>query len=153
MNTTTESTTVETLNDLIQINNDRIVGYDKAIEELGDGDADLKALFATMSAESKNLKMSLVSEVQAAGGETETGTTNSGKIYRMWMDIKAAFTGKDRHAILASCEYGEDAAQKAYKSALEEDLPLNIREVVQQQQQTLKASHDKIKALRDATNK
>ena len=33
------------LNDLIRINNDRVVGYEKAIEELKDDDTDLKTLF------------------------------------------------------------------------------------------------------------
>ena len=33
---------VEVLNDLIQINNDRIAGYERALKELKDGDEDLK---------------------------------------------------------------------------------------------------------------
>jgi len=39
------------------------------------------------------------------------------------------FTGHDGHAVLANCEAGEDAAKKAYRTALEhEDLPAYIRE-------------------------
>ena len=149
---TTSSVTVDTLNDLIEINNDRIKGYETAISELKDGDADLKVLFANYQTESTNLKTELEKAVSAAGGEVATGTTNSGKIYRAWMDVKAVFTGKDRTAILASCEYGEDAAQKAYKAALEEsELDISARELIAKQQQTLKASHDKVKALRDAS--
>jgi hypothetical protein len=33
------------------------------------------------------------------------------------MDVKVSFSGNDRQAILESCEFGEDAAQKAYKDA------------------------------------
>ncbi len=149
---TTTSVTVDTLNDLIEINNDRIKGYETAISELKDGDADLKVLFANYQTESTNLKTELEKAVSQFGGEAETGTTNRGKIYRAWMDVKAVFTGKDRTAILASCEYGEDAAQKAYKAALEEsELDISARELIAKQQQTLKASHDKVKALRDAS--
>ena len=36
-----------------------------------------------------------------------------GKIYSAWMDVKSAFTCKNRVSILASCEFGEDQAQKA----------------------------------------
>ena len=43
----------ETLNDLIQINNDRVAGYEKAIEELQPEDSDLKALFVKMIGESQ----------------------------------------------------------------------------------------------------
>jgi uncharacterized protein (TIGR02284 family) len=65
------------------------------------------------------------------------------------MDVKAVFTGHDRHTVLANCEAGEDAAQRAYRMALEHDLPAFIRELLIQQQQTLRVSHDEIKALRD----
>ncbi len=141
----------EVLNDLILINNDRIKGYQTAKEELKDGDEDLKVLFTEMIAESHTLKMALASEVAASGEDIEEGTTNSGKIYRAWMDVKAAFSGNDRKAVLESCEFGEDAAQKAYQMALkEEDLPAHIHSLVSEQKATLRVSHDKIKALRDA---
>ena len=37
--------TIETLNDLVQINNDRIAGYEKALKEIDEENADLKSLF------------------------------------------------------------------------------------------------------------
>ena len=142
--------TIEILNDLVQINNDRITGYEKAIKETKDEDDDLKVLYASMIAESHRIKIALATEVQALGAEVEQGTTTSGKIYRAWMDVKAVFSGHDRHAVLANCEAGEDAAQKAYRQALQSDaLPGYIRELLTQQQQTLRESHDEIKSLRD----
>lgn len=145
--------TIEILNDLIQINNDRIDGYEKALKELKEEDTDLRALFSSMISESHEIRLALGTEVNALGGDMETSTTTSGKIYRAWMDVKALFTGHDRHTVLANCERGEDAAQKAYITALEdEDLPAYLREMVMEQQQTLRRSHDQIKQLRD-TNK
>jgi uncharacterized protein (TIGR02284 family) len=65
--------------------------------------------------------------------------------------VRAVFSGHDRHAVLANCERGEDAAQSAYKEALSEnDLPAYVRTMLEEQKQNLRASHDKIKALRDA---
>jgi uncharacterized protein (TIGR02284 family) len=67
------------------------------------------------------------------------------------MDVKATFGGDDRKGILASCEFGEDAAQKAYKMALEDkDLPSDLRSLVEDQKSTLKQAHDKIRDMRDA---
>lgn len=141
----------EVLNDLIEINNDRITGYERAIEELELKDTDLVSLFREMIQESENYKQELITEVQNTGAEVEEGTTVSGKIYRAWMDVKAMFTGNDRKAILANCEGGEDAAQKAYKSAIEEsDLGFETIALLKKQQTSLKLSHDKIKALRDS---
>lgn len=147
----TRTANAEILNDLIQINNDRVAGYEKAMEELKSEDSDLKTLFVKMIGESHKLKMTLATEVQALGEEMEEGTTNSGKIYRAWMDVKAIFTGQDRKTVLNNCEFGEDAAQKAYKMALAEgDLSADLRSLITEQKAQLRVSHDEIKALRDA---
>jgi len=139
----------EVLSDLVQINNDRIEGYLKASDKTDD--PDLKALFQRMIDESRTYVTQLNQELARMGADVETGTTVSGKIYRAWMDVKAIFTGHDRHTVLSNCEAGEDAAQRAYRTALEdEDLPAYLREMVVEQQKTLRASHDQIKALRDA---
>lgn len=146
----TRTISAEVLNDLIQINNDRIAGYERAIEELKPEDADLRTLFVNMIGESHKYKMALGTEVQALGEDIEQGTTNSGKIYRAWMDVKAIFTGHDRKTVLNNCEFGEDAAQKAYKMALEEEVSANIRTLISDQKAALRQSHDEIKRLRDS---
>jgi len=51
------------------------------------------------------------------------------------MDVKAALTGKDRKAILNSCEYGEGWATNTYEKALQDDLEYLRTE----QQATIKA--------------
>jgi uncharacterized protein (TIGR02284 family) len=143
--------TSEVLNDLISINNDRIEGYTRAEKEADKQDADLQSLFRQMSAESRSYINDLSKYVAITGDEPTDKSSMSGKIYRAWMDVKATFTGKDRKAILASCEFGEDAAQKAYDSALSTDveLPTEVRQLIMDQKTSLKKSHDRIKALRD----
>lgn len=148
-----ENSTVnsEALNDLIEIQNDRIKGYERALGELKPEDSDLKALFTRMIGESHKHKMALATEVQALGKEIETGTTASGKVYRAWMDLKAVFSGHDRKAVLSNCEFGEDAAQKAYKMVLEGDgLSAYLRTLITAQKAELKTSHDQVRALRDS---
>jgi len=148
-----ESVTVKSdvLKDLIEINNDRIEGYQKAIDELNGGEPDLQELFSEMIAESSQFKDELTRQLFEEGEDTDTGTTASGKIYRAWMDVKAFFGGNDRNTILSNCEGGEDAAKKAYTSAEEtEDLPAETRMLISEQRQQQKRSHDRIKALRDA---
>ena len=138
------------LNDLIEINNDRVTGYEKAANETAAADADLRILFNDMADESREYARELKKYVAQNGETPADGTTNRGKIYRVWMDVKAAISGQSRKAILASCEYGEDAAQKAYSSALEEiDLSGDVRSVIADQKTKLRRSHDKIKLMRD----
>jgi uncharacterized protein (TIGR02284 family) len=139
------------LNDLIRINQDRVVGYEKAIDELKDEDADLKALFTRYITESRQYAQELTTEVTRLGADPADGTTNSGKIYRVWMDLKAAIAGKDRKTILNNCEFGEDAAQKAYDTALNSDVELepSLRDLIVRQKASLKTGHDEVKRLRD----
>jgi uncharacterized protein (TIGR02284 family) len=141
--------TIEVLNDLIQINNDRIIGYEKAIRDSKPEDTDLKILYASMVAESHRMKIALATEVQTFGAEIEQGTTTSGKIYRTWNDIKAVFSGHDRNATLLNCENGEEAAQRAYRQALNHDLPSYIRELLSRQQEALIASLEDIRSMRE----
>jgi uncharacterized protein (TIGR02284 family) len=144
--------TSEILNDLIEINNDRVRGYERASKETETKDADLRALFDGMASESRRYVNELSAHVASSGHEPAEGTTVKGKIYRAWMDIKATFSGNDRKAILASCEYGEDAAQKAYDAALSSDaeIPTELRQLIMEQKTSLRKSHDKIKRMRDA---
>ena len=142
---------IDVLNDLIQINNDRIEGYEKAKEDTK-GNSEYESLFNEMISESRGYKQELVQEVRSIGGDADWNeTTNSGKIYRVWMDVKSAFTGKSDKSALELCEFGEDAAQKAYKEALEDDanVPASVRTLLMTQKSKLKESHDRVKALRD----
>jgi uncharacterized protein (TIGR02284 family) len=143
--------TIGILNDLIRINHDRVVGYEKGIDELKDEDADLRTLFQRYIMESKQYASELIQEVTRIGGDPADGTTNSGKIYRVWMDLKAVVTGHDRKTVLENCEFGEDAAQKAYDMALNSDTELEptLRELIVSQKAKLKVGHDEVKRLRD----
>jgi uncharacterized protein (TIGR02284 family) len=146
--------TIETLNDLIQINNDRIKGFENAIKETREADADnsdLIAVFTNKVLESQQLKSTLAQEVQVLGETAETGNSISGTLHRTWLKLKADFTGHSEHSILEECEFGEDAIKKAYQSALDEEyLPAYIRDILNDQKAIIDQSHDEIKALRDS---
>ncbi len=132
----------EVLNDLIRINHDRVEGYEKAIKQLSASDVDLKSLFKRYASESRSYANTLTAQVSGNGGNPDPATTMSGKIYRIWMEIRAAMSNKERESVLASCEFGEDAAQRAYKEALEADvkMPANIRDII---------AHDEVRHYRD----
>lgn len=146
-------TVKQVVNDLVKINNDRIEGYQKATEQLqkSNGDADLVALFNECIALSTENKAALTKAGNQYNTDAVDDTTVPGEIYRVWMDMKAAFSGDTRQAVLESCEFGEDAAQKAYKEAIKnyEDLPTHIMQLIQSQKTELQKHHDQVKKLRD----
>jgi uncharacterized protein (TIGR02284 family) len=63
------------------------------------------------------------------------------------MEIKAGLTGHDEAAIIAECERGEDVAVRAYKKALDSDLPNDLRVMVERQFVEVKDAHDHLRSL------
>jgi uncharacterized protein (TIGR02284 family) len=142
--------TIEVLNTLITINNDRIEGYETAAKETEEHD--LKSFFSDLKQTSVHCNKELSQEVTRLGGTATDGTKATGKFFRVWMDVKAALTGNDRKAILNSCEYGEDVAKDTYKNALENDLEnLNAEQqsMIKEQHALLVADHNKVTMMRD----
>ena len=146
----TNEASIDALNTLIVINNDRIEGYDTAAKETEE--ADLKDLFHHCMNTSATCKAKLVSEVQLLGGTPDEGTRTTGKFFRVWMDVKAFLTSKDRVSILNSCEFGENVAIDAYKSVLTnetDELSLGHIALLNAQQTLLTNDRDRIIALRE----
>ncbi|MFT5952215.1 MAG: hypothetical protein ACI9AU_000934 [Bacteroidia bacterium] len=142
--------TIEVLNTLITINDDRIEGYETAAQETEA--QDLKVLFAKFSSTSQKCKNDLVIEVTKLAGTPAEGTKTTGKFFRVWMDVKAALAGNDRKAILNSCEYGEDVAKETYEEALNNDsenLSTEQQTMIKAQHTLLAADHNKVKTMRD----
>jgi len=138
----------ETLSDLVRINQDRVEGYKKAITITDD--TDLKALFQRMADESHTYIDQLNSILLDGGGDVG-GSSVYGKLYRTWMDVKATFSGRDRQSLLSSCEYAEDAAQRAYEDVLRSSTPMpySVRELIANQKSALRGSHETVRTYRD----
>ena len=143
--------TIEALNTLITINNDRIEGYETAAKETEE--QDLKTFFSDLRQTSMHCNKELSVEVTKLGGTAAEGTKTTGKFFRVWMDVKAALTGKNRKAILSSCEYGEDMAQKTYQDTLTneaENLSTELQTIIKSQFALLAIDHNRVKTMRDA---
>jgi uncharacterized protein (TIGR02284 family) len=142
--------TIEALNSLIIINNDRIEGYKSAEAEAKE--TDLKILFADFMATSVENRKELIAEVKKLGATPEEGTRITGKFFRVWMDVKAALTNSDRKAILDSCEYGENVILETYKKVLIQDhheINSTEQDLLNKHYALLKIDYVKVKQLRD----
>ena len=147
---TTQKTT-ELINDLIEINNDRVAGFEKVLADITDENADVKQLFQEYASQSREFSQQLTAIVAANAEEVETGNSVSGTLHRAWIDVKALFGGSDRKSILAEAERGEDAIKKAYQTTLADgELSADAYQTVSAQATEINAAHDRIKALRDA---
>ena len=82
--------TVAVLNQLIELNNDRIEGYDTAAKE--SHDENLRLLFSKFSKTSENCNQELIREVKKYGGNFANGAGTFRKFYRTWIKIQTALT-------------------------------------------------------------
>ena len=148
--TPTNDEVISTLNGLIETCKDGQKGFSEAAE--GVERSDLKSLFYEFSQQRSQFAGELQSLVQTLGGDPENTGSIAGTIHRGWINIKSAVTGKDEGSILNECERGEDVAKNAYKAALEQALPAHVLDTVQTQYTSVKAAHDRIKALRNTAD-
>lgn len=149
MKTTTEKCD-KALRELMIINHDRFEGYMRAAEDAKDND--LKIIFSRFSNQSKAFSNQLKDFVGNWDKLPDDDKTKlAGKLYRVWMDMKAALAGNNRKSVLNSCEFGEDVAKKTYDDILADttDIPSDVVAVVRQQRAALQEGHDMIRSMRD----
>ena len=140
------------LNELITVLKDGQKGYADAMTDVKD--AHLKELFKKYAAQRAGYITELEDQMFKLDlhPDTNEGSSVVGAIHHAWIDLKAAVTGHDNHAILAECERGEDVAKKAYEEAGKlQNIPSDLKSILDKQSQGILAAHNEIKALRDSS--
>jgi uncharacterized protein (TIGR02284 family) len=139
---------VDTLHELLHFVNDRIAGYEHAVAE--SKDPELRGYYKQLVSQSQRFANDLNDHLRRQGEDRETATTAKGKLYRSWMDTKAAITGTDEKAILGSNIYGEEWALKAYEDALsDQTLTGTLRLEVERQYEHSQKTYKKLQKLQD----
>lgn len=144
--------TANLLNDLIEINNDRIEGYEKAISLLPkEGNYSIQAIFEKYRDQSIQFKNELIPLVFREGDVPTEDTRTRGKLFRAWMDIKSMIAPFTVKAILESCEAGEDEFRKVYKNTIskQEFIPFQILKVVESQATIQLEAYNHIKKVKN----
>ncbi len=137
-----------TLGKLIDILRDGHEGFTEIGKHIKDESTRL--FFLKETQERANFAAELENELHHLGvKDVHQSGMLSGKVHRAWGELKANLGGGD-HTLLATAEQGEDVVKKAYKDALAEHLPADIRDLLTRQQAHIVMSHDKVRDLRDA---
>src|SRR5882762_10355232 len=108
---------IKTLTNLIETLKDGQEGFKQSAT--GVDDPQLKTIFETFSLQRSKFAGELQNQVINLGEpDPEDSSSVTGSMHRAWINVKSAVTNRDRHAILAEAERGEDAAVAAYKDAM-----------------------------------
>lgn len=141
------------LNDLVATLKEGQKGYAEAMTDVED--ADLKDLFKKYAAQRASYITELEDQMYKLDLKVDTNEGNNtvaGTVHRAFINLKGLVTGKDRHSILAECERGEDYAKEAYEKAKKfEDLPAELKSVIDKQADGILQAHNEIRDLRDAS--
>ncbi|MBC7891315.1 MAG: PA2169 family four-helix-bundle protein, partial [Sphingobacteriaceae bacterium] len=139
--------TADDLNFLMAVNSARIEQFKTARADVRS--AQLRTLFRRMARESDEHLAQLRDLIRQLNGEVETGTTVSGDLHRVWIDVRSALSGHDTQAILAAVQCAEKATLGAYDRILGDyrDWPEGVFDQVERQRRTVEESRQTIQHL------
>jgi uncharacterized protein (TIGR02284 family) len=140
---------ISTLNSLIATTIDSVDGYTEAAKDADDGR--YTGLFTSRASERRTVASSLQQTVRSLGGEPEDDGTILAGAHRIFVNLKAAVTGKDDKAIVSEVERGEDHIKAKFEDALADtELSASTRAVVQDGYASVKQGHDQMRDLKHA---
>lgn len=148
----TDTRTITVIENLLETVENGEKGFTEAAEKLDkDGNPSLAAEMRELSQQRLRMSNELKAVAAAEGKPIEAGKgTVAGAMHRTYMAMRDALTGDDPHAVLAAAEQGEDHAKTEYENALDEDIPVAVRTIVERQYDEVKMAHDRVRGLRDA---
>jgi uncharacterized protein (TIGR02284 family) len=143
---TNKKATTEFLNTLLTRCYDSEAGYKKAAEDV-DNPA-LTEMFNTFSDQRKKFGHEIKTEIINMGGKPEKGTSTTGDLHRVWIDVKSLFTSGGEDAILNESIRGEESMIKDYEKALEDaTLPFTTQAVLRNQLTEVRSNLRRINML------
>jgi hypothetical protein len=148
----TDQTAAEVLNDLIEINNERISRYERLIAALSPADSELRFLFARIIGESHQNKITLATELQAMGESIDLSPLKRGKVYQVAIENMNNFGDGNRLNILDHTDICETAVLIGYDFSLQaEDVAAYLRDLLTEHRSRVSESQHQIKVLKDQT--
>lgn len=135
--------TINILNSLLQITNDRIDGFGKVEGKVWETYSDLKDEYDRMISRSKIMKNELINLIAERGGDPEDTSSFAGFLHRTWIDMKNSLpVGNKDKLTLENVVFGESAAVDAYQKALDRNsLDPESAKIVAEHLESLKNSY------------
>jgi uncharacterized protein (TIGR02284 family) len=134
----------DVLNHLIETCKDGARGYRFAADHLKTPGT--KSLFLEMASQRDRFAADLIPFAQRLGGHDAADGTMTGALHRRWMAVIDTLGHHDESRLIAEADRGEEAAETAYKDAIEGMLPPTARDLVEQQYNAIRSAHQTLRA-------
>ena len=136
-----------TLNTLLATLTDSINGYRESAENIQNGS--FRDLFLESAEERSRVAEEVRAEVRRLGGDPNDDGSLLGKTHQVFLDLKAAVTGRDDKAIINEVERGEDYLKEKFEAVLQSDkLAGETRSVVERAFASVRRGHDRIAQIK-----
>ena len=134
------------LNKLIVMCRDAARGFEWATEHARD--AELRAFFLQVASTRHQYVMDLLPHAFWLGGVAPEGDGSQiAALHRAWMAVKDRLAPHHDHALVVEAQRGELAALATYDEAINGDLPLEARRVVETQKAGIQEVCDRLPAF------
>ncbi|WP_338812522.1 PA2169 family four-helix-bundle protein [Bernardetia sp. Wsw4-3y2] len=138
---------VDGLNELIEKNYDAEKGYKEAVTDVENHE--LKDFFTKSVQQRYEFGHELKAEIAKLGGTPEKGSSVTGTLHRIWINLKAMVTTHDVAAVINECERGEEAAIEDYEKILKMDeMPMDAKTVIHKHLQQIRSSLEHLEELK-----
>lgn len=138
---------ISTLNGLIETTLDSVDGYTEAAKDAEN--ARFVGLFNDRAGERRQVATALQQQVRALGGTPDDDGTVLAGAHRIFLNLKAAVTGRDDKAIVNEVERGEDHIKAKFEKALADtDLTPATKQVIQDGYTSVKQGHDQMRDIK-----
>lgn len=141
---------VDKLNHLLGTLKDGQTGYKEAAEEAEN--PQYKTMFNEYSQQRATLASEIEAEIRRLGGDPKDSGSAGAAVHRAWLNIRDRITGSDDKSVINEVERGEDVAVDNYQDVMKEDLPADVKSMLDQQYSKVKATHDKIRDIKHSLN-
>ena len=139
--------TIDKLQELIQINIDSYNGFNDAADQIKD--TALAELFRDLGAERSAQASELQSLVAANFEDPKDEGSFAAAAHRVWMDLRTALSSDNIQTVLDEAERGEDYIKGKYEEVLKETAGSAVNDVLQRQYAAVKMTHDRVRDMRD----
>ncbi|MEO0530809.1 MAG: PA2169 family four-helix-bundle protein [Planctomycetota bacterium] len=141
-------TTLAKLRELRQFNVDSAKGFNECADLVSNDR--VKSAFTEIAKTRLENADQLATQIEWNGeSEAEDGSYLAA-FHRVWIKVREACSSDSVETVLIEAERGEDEIKEAYEDALKEACDSPVCDLIKTQYETVKATHDRVRNLRDA---
>ncbi len=134
------------LQDIVDICNDSVEGYETAAGEIEDDS--IKTLFLRLSQQRRGFIEEIKNEAHKLGIELDNSGSSKGFFYRTWLATKAAFSSDSKEKIIKEAMDGEKRAVDEYhKVFANQEVPAYMLDILKEQEHLIKVAIHQLNGL------